>query len=175
MGQTTSVPWDKYNPYFYFVPAAIARSLHHKSLPRMQTMRDQQQLIKLQIDLGAAFRGVGLVKKILFVSHRWEYPGNPDPDGVQFSKVKEYLHDHPEIEFIWFDFSCMPQRESETVDRRTSAELDEFQNMLSAIADLYLTSRVLMKSISDRRQQAHHMGHWDTWGSWWSFSSRLPL
>jgi len=35
----------------------------------MQTMRDQQQLIKLQIDLGAAFRGVGLVKKILFVSH----------------------------------------------------------------------------------------------------------
>jgi len=110
----------------------------------MQTMRDQQQLIKLQIDLGAAFRGVGLVKKILFVSHRWEYPGNPDPDGVQFSKVKEYLHDHPEIEFIWFDFSCMPQRESETVDRRTSAELDEFQNMLSAIADLYLTSRVLI-------------------------------
>jgi len=43
-----------------------------------------------------------------------------------------------------FYFSCMPQRESETVDRRTSAELDEFQNMLSAIADLYLTSRVLI-------------------------------
>ena len=83
------------------------------------------------------------IKDILFVSHRWEEPGRPDVNGVQLEAIKEYLNEHPEIKWVWFDYSSMPQKVG-SIDTRTPKEKAEFQLMLSAIADLYLTAQVLI-------------------------------
>ena len=53
--------------------------------------------------------------------------------------IKAYLEAHPDIEWVWFDYSSMPQG-----DDRTPKEKAEFDLMLAAIADLYLTARVLI-------------------------------
>ena len=81
----------------------------------------------------------GQIKNILFVSHRWEEFGRPDVNGVQLQAIQEYLHDHPDIKWVWFDYSSMPQG-----DDRTPKEKAEFQLMLKCSNDLYLTAQVLI-------------------------------
>jgi hypothetical protein len=105
----------------------------------MQTLRDGRHLTKIKIPLASAFRGGGITANILFVSHRWEAPDQPDVDGEQLKAIKEYLEAHPNIEWVWFDYSSTPQG-----DDRTVMEKAEFQLMLAAIADLYLTAHVLI-------------------------------
>jgi hypothetical protein len=73
------------------------------------------------------------------VSHRWEVPEQPDVEGKQLEVIKAYLHAHLDIEWVWFDFSTMPQGEN-----RTPYEKAEFSLMLTAITDFYLTARVLI-------------------------------
>jgi hypothetical protein len=79
------------------------------------------------------------IKNILFVSHRWEEFGRPDVNGVQLQAIQEYLITHPEIKWVWFDYSSMPQG-----DDRTPKEKAEFQLMLKCSNDLYLTAQVLI-------------------------------
>jgi hypothetical protein len=134
--------WDD-APSFYFLPAEWVRECDTKSLPRMQTLRDDGVLKKMNIPLGDAFQGKGVINHILFVSHRWELPSQPDPDGVQLEAIKAYLEENPDIEWIWFDYSTMPQR-IDGINDRTPMEKAEFQLMLAAIADLFLTARVLI-------------------------------
>ena len=136
--------WDDDAASFYFIPAERVRTCSAKSLPRMQTLRKDGHLTKIKIPLESAFRepafrGVGIMKSILFVSHRWETPGKPDVNGEQLKAIKAYLEKHPNIEWVWFDYSSMPQG-----DDRTVMEKAEFQLMLAAIADLYLTAHVLI-------------------------------
>ena len=114
-------------------------------------------------------RGEG-TEDILFVSHRWESSSKPDLDGVQLTAVKDYLHEHRNIAWVWYDYwsvasdveltvpafatsvcvqhalcRCMPQRqEVDAFDDRNEAEVIEMKLMLSSIADLYLTTRVLI-------------------------------
>ena len=59
--------------------------------------------------------------------------------GEQLKAIKAYLEAHPDIEWVWFDYSSNPQG-----DDRTVMEKAEFQLMLAAIADLYLTAHVLI-------------------------------
>jgi hypothetical protein len=63
-------------------------------------------------EVGLAANGNEMVqiKNILFVSHRWEEPGRPDVDGVQLEAIQAYLEEHPEIKWVWFDYSSMPHR-----------------------------------------------------------------
>ena len=136
--------WDDDAPSFYFIPAEWVRECSTKSLPRMQTLRDGRHLTKIKIPLASAFRapafrGGGITANILFVSHRWEEPDQPDVDGEQLKAIKAYLEAHPDIEWVWFDYSSMPQG-----DDRTVMEKAEFDLMLAAIADLYLTAHVLI-------------------------------
>ena len=84
------------------------------------------------------------MRQVLFISHRWEHPAEPDGEGEQLKAAQEHLRSHVDIEFVWFDFSCLPQRKSSEVDGRTADELEQFGWMLGAIADLYLTARVLI-------------------------------
>ena len=105
----------------------------------MQTLRDDGHLTKMSLPLASAFRGAGIMANILFVSHRWEEPGQPDVDGEQLKAIKAYLEAHPDIQWVWFDYSSMPQG-----DNRTVMEKAEFDLMLAAIADLYLTAQVLI-------------------------------
>ena len=137
------VEWDPRAPYFFLVPRAAVLACD-AALPRMQTLRDEGKLVRKQIDLAAAFAGEGIVKQLLFVSHRWEEKGVPDVKGEQLKAMQAYLRAEPTVEYVWYDFSCMAQKESEDVDGRTPTEKEEFSLMLAAIADLYLTSRVLI-------------------------------
>jgi len=137
--------WDDDAPSFYFIRADWVRvSCSHKSLPRMQTLLKDGHLTKKKIPLASAFRepafcGGSIMASILFVSHRWEEQSQPDVDGEQLKAIKAYLEKHPDIKWVWFDYSSMPQG-----DDRTPEEKAEFQLMLAAIADLYLTAHVLI-------------------------------
>ena len=135
--------WDDDAPSFYFIPAERVRKCDTKSLPRMQTLRKDGHLTKKEIPLASAFRGGGIMANILFVSHRWEEHHQPDVNGEQLKAIKAYLEKHSEIEWVWFDYSSMPQK-VDGVDTRTHEDKAEFQLMLAAIADLYLTARVLI-------------------------------
>jgi len=110
----------------------------------MQQLRDEGKLVKKRIKLSNAFAREGLTQSILFVSHRWEETGEPDGLGTQLRTMKEHLRQHPTIQYVWYDFCCMPQRGSADADGRTPTEAEEFRHMLSAIADLYLTCHVLI-------------------------------
>jgi hypothetical protein len=135
--------WSDEVPYFYFIPAQHVRDCKTRSLPYMQALRDSGHLETIQIRLVDAFNREGVIKYILFVSHRWEDPGRPDVDGVQLEAIQAYLQDHEDIKWIWFDYSSMPQKIGGH-DSRTLKEKAEFQLMLTCITDLYLTASVLI-------------------------------
>jgi hypothetical protein len=135
--------WRDEEPYFYFLPSQLVLECKTRSLPNMQALRDVGLLEKKNIKLIDAFNGIGIIKSILFVSHRWEEFGRPDVNGVQLQGIQEYLKFHPEIMWVWFDYSSMPQK-IDGIDTRTLEEKAEFQLMLAAIADLYLTAHVLI-------------------------------
>jgi hypothetical protein len=139
--------WEDNAPFFYFLSAEDVRECFKTAedgkLPRMQTLKKAGKLTKMKIPLIDAFRGEGIIKNILFVSHRWEEPEQPDVYGEQLKAIDEYLDKHRDIEWVWFDYSSMPQK-VDGVDTRTPEEKAEFQLMLAAMADLYLTARVLI-------------------------------
>jgi len=112
-------------------------------LPRMQSLRKAGALTKLAIKLSDAICGIG-TGEVLFISHRWENPSSPDTAGKQFEAIREHLHSHPEIKYVWYDFWSMPQRQDKDIDDRSPTEKAEFDFMLSCIADLYLTTKVLI-------------------------------
>eukprot|EP00900_Chrysochromulina_parva_P009808 jgi/Chrpa1/18829/Chrysochromulina_OHIO_Genome00026532-RA len=139
--------WEEHAPFFHFLPRHVVLECKTQSLPNMQALRDVGLLEKKKIKLIDAFNGVGDINNILFVSHRWEEPGQPDVDGAQLKAIKAYLEAHPEIKWVWFDYSSMPQRVRlihSARDWRTPKELAEFDLMLAAITNMYLTARVLI-------------------------------
>jgi len=46
--------------------------------------------------------------KKFFVSHRWQSPSHPDPEGMQLALLKEHANAHPDAHY-WVDYSCLPQ------------------------------------------------------------------
>jgi hypothetical protein len=145
--QNSDDKWEEHVPYFYFLPRQVVLECKTQSLPPMQVLRDVGLLEKKKIKLIDAFNGVGDINNTLFVSHRWEERGQPDVDGAQLKAMKAYLEAHPEIKWVWFDYSSMPQRVSlihSARDWRTPKELAEFHLMLAAITDMYLTARILI-------------------------------
>jgi hypothetical protein len=124
---------------FWFVNADSLRRAAKPSLPMMQTLRTQEPHRLVQKTIGFIEGVNGAYKNILVVSHRWETPTDPDPDGAQAWAVQAYLKAHPEIDAVWFDFSSMPQGAKKTL--RESAE---FKEMLPNINLLYLTCSVLI-------------------------------
>ena len=139
--------WNSHKPTFYFLPRAAVLGATATQLKRMQELRDSKLLEKMAVDLNDAFQGTGLIQNILFVSHRWEDWATPDETGAQLAALQAHLRAHPDVQYIWFDYACMPQRSSgcpADKDDRTPAEKAEFDLMLSAIADLYLTAKVLI-------------------------------
>ncbi len=86
---------------FYFMPAKEVLAWSQATIPRMQEL--QRVLIRKEIDLSAAMRGEG-TDDILFVSHRWESSTKPDLDGVQLAAVKDYLVEHRNVAWVWYDY-----------------------------------------------------------------------
>ncbi len=143
-----------------------------KQLRRMQELRDSQQLVKLGIDLNEAFHAKGLIQNVLVVSHRWEDPATPDETGAQLAALQAHMKAHPEIQYVWFDYACMPQRSSgcpPEKDDRPPAEKAEFNHMLKAIADMYLTAKVLI--LLDKMYRSRF---WTTMEGWCAMQKVTP-
>jgi hypothetical protein len=157
--------WSPHKPTFYFLSRAAVLSATATQLKRMQELRDSKLLEKMAVDLNEAFQGKGLVQNVLFVSHRWEDSATPDETGAQLAALKAHLMAHPEVQYIWFDYACMPQRSESAhrsgTDDRTPAEKAEFDLMLKAIADLYLTAKVLILL-----DTAYRTRFWTTMEGW---------
>merc|ERR1719383_1561454 len=67
------------------------------------------------------------------VSHVWQTPEDPDPDGEQARIIRDFLQKHPHIELVWIDWCCLPQG----VDK-TEAERASFNESLEMVNLLYL-------------------------------------
>eukprot|EP00900_Chrysochromulina_parva_P006822 jgi/Chrpa1/16140/Chrysochromulina_OHIO_Genome00021933-RA len=165
--------WDPLKPTFYFLSRAAVLSATAKQLKRMQELRDSKLLEKMAVDLNEAFQGKGLIQNVLFVSHRWEDFMTPDETGAQLAALKAHLMSHPEVQYVWFDYSCMPQRSESAhrsgTDDRTPAEKAEFDLMLKAIADLYLTAKVLILL-----DTAYRTRFWTTMEGWCAMQQVTP-
>ena len=129
---------------FYFVPAATLKASDEETLPRFQELqsRGKEWLVQVDVPWKDACRG-SFAQKILAVSHRWETPLTPDTKGVQLKEIKENLQAHEHIEYVWYDYACMPQKGKDGADDRSVEELEEFKAMLGRINTLYLGASVL--------------------------------
>ena len=108
-------------------------------LPRLQDLQRTHPdwVVKKPVDMTSSLLG-DYRQSMLGVSHRWEHPDEPDTKGTQLAALKRYLDGHPEIEHVWFDFPCMPQRP------RSPEDDDEFAEMLSNVNVIYIGMRVLI-------------------------------
>ena len=123
---------------FYFVAAEYVRTSREKTLPSFkQLARIRGAISEKTISRHEAFRALHS-DTCLAVSHRWMEVGQPDAEGQQAAAVRDYLSEHPEIQWVWYDFWCMPQGE------RTKLEKIEFSHMLRNVNLLYLGMRVLI-------------------------------
>ena len=120
---------------FWFVRADFIRAWTGTTLPPFQELRGK--LEKRKITRSEAFRAVHR-HEFLAISHRWEDPKAPDGQGVQMKAIKTYLEEHHEVEFVWYDYWCMPQGKE-----RTPAETVQFKWMLHEVNLLYLGCSVL--------------------------------
>ncbi|CAK0826427.1 unnamed protein product [Prorocentrum cordatum] len=68
----------------------------------------------------------------------------PDPKGVQFAAIKQYLTKRDEVKYLWLDWPCMWQANKEGQREITVDEKAEFDLMLSEVNMLYLGCRVVI-------------------------------
>ena len=124
---------------FYFLNASVVRKCSMARLPRLQDIRSEYPgwIVERFVDMTTAVLG-NYRETMLAVSHRWETPDEPDPGGTQLATLKRHLDDHPEIEYVWCDFPCMPQMP------RSQEEEEEFKDMLHNINVIYIGMQVLV-------------------------------
>jgi len=127
---------------FLFVPRDVVLKAK-ETLPRMQDLRRQGCLQQRSVDLAAAFMGDD-VQETLCISHRWESPFLPDTKGEQLRAIQQHLKKATQVKWIWYDFWCLPQKNTDGKDDRSSQDRADFDRMLKSIGDLYLSMRVLI-------------------------------
>ena len=98
-------------------------------------------LRRVQVQRTTALRG-GYVDNICTMAHVWRTQHDPDPDGEQMRALKCFLRSHPQVRWIWMDYSCMPQGQAHR-RIRTRAEYVEFQWMLLNMNWLFLATRTI--------------------------------
>ena len=143
--------WDPLKPTFYLLRRTTVLVCSTKSLPRMQELRSKRQLEKHKIPFSDAFRGQGILQKTLFVSHTWEATGAPDTEGAQLAAIQSHLKEHQEIEYVWYDYACLPQSDetSDGLDGRSGVEMEECRLMTIAMVDLFLTASKVLILLDD--------------------------
>jgi ankyrin repeat protein len=85
-----------------------------------QDLRKQGKLHSTSITKVGALTG-SLRKKgsaVLAISYPWQGFGDPDSTGDRLNAVADHLEHHPEIEYVWWDFMCVPQVTNE-INRET--------------------------------------------------------
>ena len=79
-----------------------------------QDLRKREELKLLMVDRKAALAGVLRGKgegsfTVLAISYPWQGFGDPDSTGERAAAVAKFLREHPEIEYVWWDYLCVPQ------------------------------------------------------------------
>ena len=131
---------DNERTKFIFVSRDTFLSLEH--MKPWQKLKDEliaeewslKDVLNLTEDILATY---------LVVSHRWNKPGDADPEGKKLKAIKTYLEQHPSIQKLWVDVCCMPQGTSD-------CSLNCERHATWATAVLFLISRAEMKLISVR-------------------------
>jgi hypothetical protein len=110
--------WDRF-PRFQdlrksdFVMTGAERSIKHSVIPFFG-----------RLILESNFKTAGAVH---FISHKWDSPIHPDPDGKQLAQITV---EFPDEALVWYDYSCLPQAP------RTEQENELFLAALKGIPDL---------------------------------------
>ena len=110
-------------------------------LPKYQDIKRNHptMLMPFKISFLEACAGAH-VKKVLTISHRWMSREVADVDGAQFTAIRKHLKEKgDEIDFVWVDYSCMPQGEE-----KTAVQIADFKRMISQVNLLYLGTSVLI-------------------------------
>ena len=98
---------------FNLVHAHLLRDASAAVFPKMLPLQEMRVkhpdwLVKKTLD----FHGVcsrAYADEYLAVSHRWELPGDPDPERVQLDSLQTYLKTKPRIKYVFYDFLCLAQ------------------------------------------------------------------
>ena len=141
---------------FWFVKREYVLKAQGK-LPCFQELREQKAIEVDFIKREDSFE-LKFAKKTLVVSHRWEDPEDPDPNGEQLKVVQDALTADENLERVWYDYWSMPQdtrtqkekaafkaeEKGAKKDTRNKADLGDFKLMLSSVNLLYLGGTVLL-------------------------------
>ena len=111
-------------------------------LPKYQDIKRDRptMLVPFKISFAEACAGVH-VNEILTISHRWMSREIADIDGTQLTAIQRHLAEprNEGINYVWMDYSCMPQGEEKTAVQRA-----DFKRMISQVNLLYLGTSVLI-------------------------------
>ena len=126
---------------FWFASRRHILESTDKSLPSFQELKARNGFLHQHtITRTGAFKAT-YTSSFLAVSHRWLGVGKsspPDEDGTQLEAIRAFLCDNPAVQWVWFDYWCMPQ------GQRSAAENAEFKHMLTHANLLYLGCSVLI-------------------------------
>ena len=155
---------ERHECSFWFVSAAQLLESTEKSLPSFVELQKRGHgfLSRHTITRDGAFRG-SYSRRYVAVSHRWFARDSPDKDGQQLNKIKAYLRAHPEVQWVWYDYWCMPQ------GNRSPAQRVSFDYMLQHVNYLYLGCSVLVLL-----DLSYLSRFWTQFEAWLSFQVPSP-
>jgi len=144
---------------FWLLDADFIRNCAYSALPVYKDLkRDHPEALKsVKLTMADACSGA-YRHNILAVSHRWETTEVPDVQGAQMEAIRDYLAENRNIEYVFFDYTCMPQGE------KSAAEKREFRAVLPNINLLYLGASVL--ALMDLSYMSRF---WTQFEAWLSF------
>ena len=129
--------------HFWFVKASKIKDAEVSELPRFQDLQPERHRVSVHISHVEAYRNM-FADRLCAVSHCWELKERPDMTGTQLRKIKHFLTERPNIELVWIDWCCMPQKRSDGEDDRSEEQKADFRRMLASVNLLYMASTVLV-------------------------------
>ena len=124
---------DSYSQYQGPVAAGFVKFLRlstlrkHSRFPAFQVVRDELVdhteiegfTLSGPLSMWGGKQDIFAKSPCVFVSHRWQSPDEPDPDGAHLHELCERLNGdsssaHPPSDqevYLWIDYSCLPQRQ----------------------------------------------------------------
>ena len=162
---------------FYFVDANFLREAGDDvlSMPPFHALQAKEgAIVRKKFSRDGAYRAAYADGSYLAVSHRWESPDAPDPSGQQLRAIQTHLRAHPEICFVWYDYSSMPQEmkdpESGELTRKLSkAEKMRHKWLIQNVSLLFLGCRSLL--LMDHEYPTRFWTQYESWLAMQSGSS----
>ena len=98
----------------YMVPRAVVKAMHASTVtPRLrvfQDLRKRAELKAIHVTKQQVLSGALMNEhKVLTISYPWQGFGDPDSTDDRLNAVVAFLEERPDIEYVWWDFMCVPQ------------------------------------------------------------------